>query len=201
MLTTVSMKLAVFFVITLLSSLPAAEKSRTWTNVSGRTITGTLIAKDERAADILLPNGKRAKVSLKQLSKEDQNYVEAADVHPDVKMLATTRKIDSNANGTKKDARAIDVTLSEVHGRPYSVEVLWLGDTGDKNNYGIYKRQVQQTVDDGPLRFEVVYEYYENYRGWVAFVRDSNGVIIVKQASQKPFERFIPGSEGIPVTR
>jgi hypothetical protein len=197
-------------VITLLALLPllaplrAAEESRTWTDATGRKIAGTLKSKDDRSADILLANGKRAKIPLKQLSDEDRDYVAAADVHPDVVMLATTRKVDSNEAKSKWDARSIDVTLSKVHGRDYTVEVLWLGDGGDKNAYGIHKRQMTETQADGPLRFEVVYNggrFGSNHRGWVAYIKDADGIIVAKQASQKPFERFIEGADKIPASK
>ena len=85
----------------------AAEPSRKWTDTKGRSITGTLTAKTETVATVLLPNGKKADLKLETLSEPDQEYVHKADLTPEVDDadLITTR-----VTGSKNGRKTVDVT-------------------------------------------------------------------------------------------
>jgi hypothetical protein len=177
-------------------SASAAEASRDWTDVKGRKITGKLVGKDDKSAEILLKTGKRAKVPLASLSEEDQKYIEAADVHPDPELTAKTLAVESNEANTKLDKRAVEVTLSKIHGRKYSVTIHWLGPV--KNGVGIYKSEVKEVSEDGKLKFEVTYDHRTtagtDYKGYVVGLGEDGEFgrqWVGKAASQKPFERFL----------
>lgn len=177
-------------------SANAAEASRDWTDVKGRKITGKLVGKDDKSAEILLKSGKRAKVPLASLSEADQEYIEAADVHPDPEITAKTLSVESNEARTKLDKRAVEVTLSKIHGRKYSVTIHWLGPL--KNGVGIYKSETKEVSEDGKLTFEVTYDYRTtagtDYKGYVVGLGEDGEFgrqWVGKAASQKPFERFL----------
>lgn len=177
-------------------SANAAEASRDWTDVKGRKITGKLVGKDDKSADILLKSGKRAKVPLASLSEADQKYIEAADVHPDPQITAKTLSVESNEANTKLDKRAVEVTLSKIHGRKYSVTIHWLGPV--KNGVGIYKSETKEVSEDGKLKFEVTYDYRTtagtDYKGYAVGLGEDGEFgrqWVGKAASQKPFERFL----------
>lgn len=174
----------------------AAESSRDWTDIKGRKITGKLVGKDGKSADILLGSGKRAKIPLTNLSEADRKYVEAADVHPDPQIAAKTLSLDGNGAGTKFDKRAVEVTLSKIHGRKYFVTIHWLGPV--ENGVGIYKSETKEVSEDGKLKFEVTYDYRTNagtdYKGFVVGLGQDGSFgrqWVGKSASQKPFERFL----------
>ncbi len=174
----------------------AAESSRDWTDIKGRKITGKLVGKDGKAADILLPSGKRAKIPLENLSEADRKYVANADVHPDPEIVARTLALDGNGGGTKFDKRAVEVTLSKIHGRKYFVTIHWLGPVD--NGVGIYKSETKEVSEDGKLKFDVTYDYRteagSDYKGFVVGLGQDSGFgrqWVGKAASQKPYERFL----------
>ena len=182
--------------MSLVLSSPAAETSRDWTDLKGRKITGKLVGKDEQSAEILLKSGKRAKVALATLSAEDQQYIAAADVHPDPVITARTLAVESNEARTKMDKRAVEVTLGKIHGRKYFVTIHWLGPV--KNTVGIYKSETKEVAADGKLKFEVVYDHQStagtDYKGFVVGLGEDGEFgrqWVGKVASQKPFERFL----------
>lgn len=184
------------FLLGLAISANAAEASRDWTDVKGRKITGKLVGKDDKSAEILLKTGKRAKVPLASLSEADQKYIKAADVHPDPELTAKTLSVESNEANTKLDKRAVEVTLSKIHGRKYSVTIHWLGPV--KNGVGIYKSETKEVSEDGQLKFEVTYDYRTkagtDYKGYVVGLGEDGEFgrqWVSKAASQKPFERFL----------
>lgn len=53
----------------------SSEKMRTWTDTSGRTLTGTLIRIDGDRVIIKRDNGQNATVKVEQLSRQDQTYI------------------------------------------------------------------------------------------------------------------------------
>lgn len=191
------MKLTLLILALLSSAVIAAEPSREWTDAKGRKITGTLVDKAETTAEVLLKSGKRVTLKLADLSKADQDYVAAANVLPSAQMTARTVKVDSNEAGTKSDRRAVEVTVSRVRGRSYSLEIVWLGPKG--NTVGVYKRDSQDIDADGVIEFSVDYKSAQNgvgadYKGYaVALVEDGEfgERIIARASSQKPFERFL----------
>lgn len=179
----------------------AAETSRVWTDVKGRKVTGKLVGKDDKSAEILLPSGKRAKIPLENLSEADRKHVAAADVHPDPEITAKTLSLDGNGAGTKFDKRAVEVTLSKIHGRKYSVTIHWLGPVD--NTVGIYKSETKEVSADGKLKFEVTYDYRTkagtDYKGFVVGLGEDGDFgrqWVAKAASQKPFERFLEEETG-----
>jgi hypothetical protein len=187
----------IFLLITsLVLASPAAESARDWTDLKGRKVTGKLVGKDEKSAEILLKSGKRAKVALETLSEEDLKYIAAADVHPDPVITARTLAVESNEARTKMDKRAVEVTLEKVHGRKYFVTIHWLGPV--KTTVGIYKSETKEVSADGKLMFEVTYDHRTtagtDYKGFVVGLGEDGEFgrqWISKSASQKPFERFL----------
>lgn len=179
----------------------AAEPVRTWTDTQGRTLEGTLKGKTETSAEILLKNGNRVTLPLSKLSKDDQEYIEAADVHPDPVLSAVTAAVKSNAANTKRDARAVKVKVEKVHGRAYKVVTIWLGDGGNKGKMGVYKVQEFSVSEDTEKLVNTEYVAQSgvansfNYRGYAIGLLDESGEFgprwVGKNASQKPFERFL----------
>lgn len=184
----------------LIFSLSAAEPSREWTDEKGRKLTGTLVDKSETEVEVLMKTGKRVKIKLSKLSKPDQEYVTTANVLPAVEMTARTIKVDSNEAGTKSDRRSVEVTLSDVRGRSYTLEILWLGPKG--NTVDIYKKEVQDISEDGNITFSVEYRGIKNgvgpdYKGYAVALREDGDFgprIVATASSQKPFERFLKES-------
>jgi hypothetical protein len=190
------MKFALPLMLGLALVSSAAESSRDWTDTKGRKITGKLVGKDEKSAEILLASGKRAKIPLANLSEADQKHVAAADVHPDPQIVAKTLSLDGNGARTKYDKRAVEVTLTKIHGRKYFVTMHWLGPVG--NGVGIYKSETKEVSEDGKLKFEVTYDYTTkagtDYKGYVVGLGQDGEFgrqWVSKAASQKPFERFL----------
>ena len=173
----------------------AAEPSRTWTDTKGRTVEGTLLEKTETTASLLLKNGNRTVMKLADLSPADREYVEKAQVFPNVEMVAKTVSVDSNEARTKSDARTVEVTVTKMHGRSYEATIHWLGPAGNKA--GIYKSETRKVPDDGKLVFAIAYKTTRkgvrpDYRGYVVGLRETgNAVWAAKSASQKPFEKFL----------
>ena len=173
----------------------SAEPSREWTDTKGRKLTGSLVDKSDTEAEVSLKTGKRVKLKLADLSEADREYVAAADVLPDAEMVARTVKVDSNEAGTKNDKRAVEVIVSKVRGREYSLEIVWLGPNG--NTVGVYKRASKDITEDGKILFEVEYKggaQGGDYKGYAVALREDGEFgerIIAKASSQKPFERFL----------
>lgn len=193
---TMKTALAVLFSITLVSAIHAQEqKSRTWTATDGRTITGTLRAKTETTAEIILPSGKAATVKLEALSDYDRKHVDDANVAPVATVTAKTVISKSSLSAGKKDAKAVEVTVARVS-EPIELVVLWIGER-TKSDYGVY-RKVTRKVDAAMAEtFEVVYDpsdshpFNKGYRGYVVGLRDASGKWIAQTASMKAFERFL----------
>ena len=175
--------------------LNAAEQSRTWTDIKGRSITGQLVAKTSDSAGIILASGKRADLKLETLSEPDREYVAAADVAPVARMLAKTVASKSNANGTGRDERQVSVSVSETNGRALKLRLVWIGDTGDKNNYGVAKTDLVDVTADGAVefnfRFGTTAVYSKNYKGYAVELTDKDGVAVARQGSIQPLTRFL----------
>lgn len=184
-----------------LSVAIAAEPVRTWTDTQGRTLEGTLKGKTETSAEILLKNGNRVTLPLSKLSEADQEYVEAADVYPDPILSAATASVKSNAGNTKKDARAVKVKVQRVNGRDYKIVAIWLGDGGNKGKMGVYRIEEFSVSEDTEKLVDTEYVAQTsvansfNYRGYAIGLLDESGEFgprwVAKNASQKPFERFL----------
>lgn len=99
--------------------------------------------------------------------------------------------------------RTINVNVTGTAGKEFKIEAIWLGDDGDKGKYGIYKRLSGKVTADGDTKFSAEYlgkshiDYDVDYRGFAVRLLDSNGVEVARQASQKPFERFLDEAEAI----
>lgn len=194
-----------------LTSLHAAEEIRMWTDPTGRMIRGKLVAKDAKSATLNLDNGKTVKLPLEKLSKGDQEYVAKADLANPPKLLATTvsanqgdktTEFSNSRTGNTKNSyaggtRTINVNVTGTAGREFTIEVVWIGDDGDKGKYGVYKKVSGKVNSDGDTKFSAEYLGKSNinndadYRGYAVRLIDSKGVEIARQASQKPFERFL----------
>ncbi len=193
------MKTLPLVLASLVVCLSAAEESRTWTNDKGQKIVGTLMAKDDTTADIMLKTGKRTPVKIATLVKADQDYIAKAEVHPDPLMMARTVAHDNDTAKTKDDARSVEVDLSRIHGRKYEVTIHWLGPMGNK--VGIYKSETRKVDADGKFTLSVVYDGRKSrkgigheYKGYVVGLWGDAGFAdgwVSKSASQKPFERFL----------
>lgn len=169
----------------------ADEVSRTWTNAEGKTVTGILKSKSATTVDVLLSGGKPVTLEIAKLSKADQDYIAAAQVFPQLKMVARTAKAKSNEAGSQMDSRAVEVELSNVSGRNLMITLKWLGPEG--STVGVYKTQTKYSNVDGIVPFDVVYRgggVGSDYKGY-AVVVEYAGQILAKYASQKPFERFL----------
>jgi len=64
-----------FITMILVVSAVAAREVRTWTNYRGSTMEGALVEVDGNFAIVEQPDGKRLRVPLDRLSREDQVYV------------------------------------------------------------------------------------------------------------------------------
>lgn len=184
-----------------LSSVSGAEKIREWTDSKGRTLTGTLMGKDGTTAEVLLKNGKRAKLPLKSLSEADQAYVAEADVHPDPEIEVRTSKATGDGGKYDFDIRGIEVTLEHIHERPYKLVIIWLGRSGSKT--GIFVSE-EADVSENAVRkkFGVTYdwktyadnEFARDYSGYAVGLLEENeggGYWVAKTASMKPYTRFL----------
>lgn len=184
------MKLLPLLLLALLSTANAAEPSRTWTDSKGRTMEGVLKSKTETSASILLKSGKRADVKIADLSQADQDYIAKAEVFPQVELKAQTVKVDSNEANTKIDRRAVEVTLSEVHGRKFELAIIWLGPDG--NTVGMHKAQRESITQDGKTTFKVEYKRGgtgSDYKGYTVALFDGDTIAAIS-SSQEPFKRF-----------
>lgn len=169
----------------------ADEASRTWTNSEGKTVSGILKRKSSTTVDVLLSGGKSATLEITKLSKADQDYIAAAQVFPQLKMVARTAMAKSNEAGSQMDSRAVEVELSNVSGRNLMITLKWLGPDG--STVGVYKSQTKYSSVDGIVSFDVVYRgggVGGDYKGYAVIVEYA-GQILAKSASQKPFERFL----------
>lgn len=70
-----AMRLQALFFCLLAISWQASAESRTWTNISGKTITAEMIASDKTTVSLQLPNGKTAKIPINTLSPEDRLWI------------------------------------------------------------------------------------------------------------------------------
>ncbi|MCW1921319.1 hypothetical protein OKA05_02070 [Luteolibacter arcticus] len=187
--------LPLVFVVTLAAGI-GRESPRTWTDTKGRKVEGTLMAKTETTADVLLKSGKRTVLKLADLSEGDQDYIEKATVFPEPEMLAKTVSVDSNEAKTKSDARKVEVTVEKIHGREYELTIHWLGPDGNK--VGIYKSETADLPESGKIVFSVTYKGANkkgvggDYKGYVVGLREKGLALwSARSASQKPFERFL----------
>lgn len=183
-----------------------------WTDATGRTIRGTLKAKSETSATLTLDSGKTVRIPLEKLSKKDQDHVAKADLANPPKMIVSTvsaEKGDSTktykysggsyTTKTKEsgDSRTISVKLSETAGKTFEIQVMWIGDDGDKSDYGVFKKISKDVSADGETKFTMEFKgdstvrYDGSYRGYAVRLFDVKGVELDRQASQKPFERFL----------
>ena len=169
----------------------AAEQSRTWTDIKGRSITGQLVAKTSDSAGIILASGRRADLKLETLSEPDREYVAGTDVAPVPKMLAKT--VASKSGG--RDERRVSVSVSESNGRALKLRLVWIGDSGDKNNYGVAKTDLADVAADGAVEFDFKFGgssvYAKNYKGYAVELTDKDGVSVARQGSIQPLVRFL----------
>ncbi|MEP4078258.1 hypothetical protein [Haloferula sp.] len=185
----------------LISLVCGAEQVREWTDIKGRKLTGTLVGKDDLNAEVLLKGGRKAKLPLKNLSKEDQAYVAEADVHPDPILEVRTSKATGDGGKYDFDIRAIEVTLEEMHERSYKVVVIWLGRDGSKT--GIFLSE-EAPISENVVRkkFDVTYDwkshadndYARDYSGYaVGLLKEAEGGghWVAKAVSMKPYTRFL----------
>lgn len=195
-------------------SASAEESSRTWTDEQGRTLEGILRAKSETHAEVALDNGRVVMLPIAKLSLGDQDHIAAAAVPalnahglrqraPEV-FARTVSSGKSSASGYKRTltgrydwkpgqpgSRSIEVDVSGVVSKSYTVVVVWLADGGNKSRYGIRQASKQKVDADEKLRFDVVFPSTQNYRGFAVGLLDENNAWVSKSASQKPFERFL----------
>jgi len=177
----------------------AAETSRNWMDVKGRVIKGQLVAKTTDTATLMLASGKRVPVKLETLSKDDQDYVAKADLKPVPRMLAKTVAVKSNEAGTKADERKVTVDVSDVHDRPLKVRIVWIGDSGGKNDYGVAKADEADVASDRSVEFAFKFgtgaKFSRNYKGYAVELLDEDGASISQQGSIQPLVRFLDGEK------
>ncbi|MEM1083048.1 MAG: hypothetical protein AAGI48_02920 [Verrucomicrobiota bacterium] len=178
-----------------------AEESREWTDVKGRKLKGTLVAKDELNAEVLMKNGRKVKIPLKKLSEADQEYVAKADVHPDPEIEVRTSRATGDGGKYDFDIRAIEATIEKTHERPYTLVVIWLGKR--TSNVGIFlSEEFKVERDHVKKKFEVTYDwktYADNdhakdYSGYVVGLLDESGGTprwVTHAVSMKPYVRFL----------
>ncbi len=182
--------------ILLASCLPlgAAEESRTWTDIEGRTLSGRLVAKNADSVRVRLDTGREVRIEMEKLSEECRKYAEGADLSGEATMVVKTAALRSNTK-SGKDKRALDITLAQVGKAELEVVVIWLGDGPGSGKYGVWKTDTFQ-AEDGTLRAETIYsgsasEFGANFRGWVVGLKNEEGKWLHKAASMKPYERFL----------
>lgn len=202
------MKTSPLWILLIASICQAAETSRMWTSPDGKMVDATLTAKTDTTATLMITKTRKSVTfALDKLSVSDRGYVKNADVRPPAEMTARTESVKSNTvdrktdGGTKqrKDERSVSVEMSKVEGRDIEIEVLFLGDDGG-SRVGVFKTLKKTVNADGKTSFDVLYPatlsgvaYDDNYRGWVVRASYKGGEEIARQASQKPFERFLDG--------
>ena len=195
----------------------AKEELRMWTDPTGRMIRGTLQSKTDSTATLALDTGKTVTIPLEKLSKDDQEYVSKADLARPPKMTVATvsaqkgdttktTRYDSRTRTydtkTKEsgDSRTISVKVSDTAGKVFEIQVLWIGDDGNKSDYGVYKKLSKDITADGETKFSADFnatsaKYDGSYRGYAVRLLDADGNEISRQASQKPFERFLDAGD------
>lgn len=195
------MKNLLLFFLFLLPLAHGAEKNREWTDVKGRTLMGTLVGKDDLNAEVLLKNGKRTKLKLKNLSAADQAYVADADVHPEPQLEVRTSKATGDGGKYNFDIRGIDVTLEHSHGRPYKLVIIWLGRSGSQT--GIFvAEEVDINEDVVRKKFGTTYDwkthadndFARDYSGYVVGLLEESeggGHWVASAVSMKPYTRFL----------
>ena len=96
------MKTTLLLLLAALSIASAKQESRQWTDTQGRSIYGTLTAKTDKSATILLANGKKVEIPLEKLDPPANLYIKEADLTPEVNDadLISTR-VSASGNGTK----------------------------------------------------------------------------------------------------
>jgi len=161
----------------------AQEAPHEWTDVKGRKLTGVLVAKDRKTAEIMLSPGKHVKLNLATLSKADQDYVEDTVVYPPPEVRV------SKAMTTDKTQYSIDVSVAEINNRSITVEVVWI-EMGDEKNEPVpgHRESIRTTVDRS-FHFEA--KMKRKYLGFEVVLRSPEGEIVARQASARAYERFV----------
>ena len=171
--------------------LGSEETSRTWANLEGKTLVGTLKSKGETSVEVNLTTGKTVTLEIAKLSKPDQDYIAAVRMFHALEMTARTGKAQSNEKGDQLDARTIEVNLRHVEGRNLTITVKWLGP--ERSTVAVYKSETKSANADGLVTFDVVYRgsgVGSDYKGYAVSV-ECAGEVLARSASQKPFERFL----------
>jgi len=176
---------SLIFVIALCASAfcHAQEAPREWTDVKGRKLTGVLVAKDRKTAEIMLSPGKHVKLNIATLSKEDQRYVDDTVVYPPPEVQV------SKAKTLDKTQYSIDVTVSEINNRSITVEVVWIEMGEEKNEPAAGHRESIRTTVDRTFHFEA--KMKRKYLGFEVVLRSAEGEIVARQASARAYERFV----------
>lgn len=174
------------FVLSLVASaicLAQEEGPQTWTDLKGRTLTGTLVAKNRKTVDIKLSPGKSVTFDIAKLSKDDQRYVEDAVVHPTPEVQV------SKVKAGEKALYSIEVTVTQIYNRTVTIEVVWIEEGEDKRDAAHGHRETRRTTVDGTFHFETTMK--RKYLGFEVVLRNVTGEIVARQASSRMYERFV----------
>ncbi|MFM7181230.1 MAG: hypothetical protein ACKO2G_07180 [Verrucomicrobiales bacterium] len=186
--------------IVLLSAvLPANE--RTWTNVDGRTLRGVMIAKTSTTVTISIA-GKEHQIPLDKLVEEDQKWVQQNSVFSRARFKVRTLKTRGDSGdrggygGYGADMKGLAIAVTNTEKQPFTVEVGWIGQDLNKNNFGLYRlTRLTFEVDgeqEASCSFPKSYHDFDHdYKGHFVVLRDSTGKILQQQASQEPLLRFV----------
>ena len=181
-------------------SLSANE--RTWTNVDGRTLRGVMIAKTSTTVTISIA-GKEHQIPLDKLVEEDQKWVRANSVFSRARFRVRTLQSrgDSGDRGGRgygygADSKKLAIAVANTEKQPFTVEVGWIGQDYNKNNFGLYRLSRLTFEVDGEQEVECSFpKSYHNfdhdYKGHYIVLKDSSGKIIQQEASQEPLLRFV----------
>ena len=156
-----------------------------------------LMDKDGNNLDLLLKSGKRVTIKLTTLSEGDQEYVKQAKPGGDPQILAKTVVARSSESKAVTDHRIVEVQVKKVAGRSYKLKIIWLGPL-DKT-VGVHASETVDITENRTVIFETTYdksyrEVHTQYKGFAVAISeetDRGEKIVAKQASQKPFERFL----------
>lgn len=174
----------------------AAEPLRVWTDVDGRKIEAILKSKTEKEIEVLLLNGKLAKIRLDRLSDGDREYVLAADLEKDdgVKVSVKSSIIHPGRPGEEDTYREVFADVKGIKGGHYFVAALLVGEKGGKPY--VIDRRAKDIKEDANVRFLFQYlqsdgKVGENYGGLLIVVLTMENRVVAKVATDKKYLNLV----------
>lgn len=200
-----SLASAAAFLALLVAALPASPPAneRTWTNVDGRSLRGVMVAKTSTTVTISI-SGKEHTIPLDQLVVEDRAWVEETPVFTRARFTVRTLQtrgdsgdLGGRGSGYGSDLKRLAIAVTNTGNQPFTVEVGWIGQALNKNQFGLYRLSRLTFDSDGEQEVECEFPkkrkqvYDEDYKGHFVVLRDGTGRIIQQIATQEPLLRFV----------